>query len=196
MARSEKTRQFIIEKTATIFNKKGYTGTYLSDLTEATGLTKGSIYGNFLDKNEVAIEAFRYNYNGIATSIRDYINQGENTVEQLLGFIRFYEAEYLHIFSNGGCAVLNTAVDADDGNPQLKHEVCKALERWRNKIVSLINEGIEKNELNSIDANEFADYMISLIEGTIMLAKVTQNYKALQNNLQKLNSEIRALARI
>ncbi|RKM92681.1 TetR/AcrR family transcriptional regulator, partial [Aquimarina sp. AD10] len=62
MIRSEKTRQLIIKKTASIFNKKGYTGTYLSDLTNATGLTKGSIYGNFKDKNEVALEAFRYNY--------------------------------------------------------------------------------------------------------------------------------------
>ena len=55
MVRSEKTKQLIIEKTASIFNKKGYTGTYLSDLTNATGLTKGSIYGNFKDKIEVAV---------------------------------------------------------------------------------------------------------------------------------------------
>ena len=45
--RSEKTRQFIIETTASLFNKKGYAGTSMSDLTEATKLTKGSIYGNF-----------------------------------------------------------------------------------------------------------------------------------------------------
>lgn len=45
--KSERTRQFIIEKVAPIFNRKGYAGTSLSDLTEATGLTKGAIYGNF-----------------------------------------------------------------------------------------------------------------------------------------------------
>ena len=58
MNKAERTRQYIIEKTAPIFNKKGYAGTSLSDMTGATGLTKGSIYGNFNDKDEVALAAF------------------------------------------------------------------------------------------------------------------------------------------
>jgi TetR/AcrR family transcriptional repressor of nem operon len=37
---------------------KGYSGTSMSDITAATGLTKGSIYGNFENKDEVAIAAF------------------------------------------------------------------------------------------------------------------------------------------
>src|ERR1700722_8888899 len=61
ISKAERTRQFIIEKTAPIFNKKGYAGTSLSDITAATGLTKGSIYGNFADKDEVALAAFDYN---------------------------------------------------------------------------------------------------------------------------------------
>ncbi|WP_144916166.1 TetR/AcrR family transcriptional regulator [Mucilaginibacter frigoritolerans] len=35
------TRDFILQKVAPLFNKKGYAGTSLSDLTDATGLTKG-----------------------------------------------------------------------------------------------------------------------------------------------------------
>jgi AcrR family transcriptional regulator len=40
MSKAEKTKQFIIEKTATLFNTKGYISTSLSDITQATGLTK------------------------------------------------------------------------------------------------------------------------------------------------------------
>ncbi|HAE68223.1 MAG TPA: TetR/AcrR family transcriptional regulator, partial [Sphingobacterium sp.] len=54
MSKAEQTRQYIIEKTAPIFNKKGYFATSLSDITTATGLTKGSIYGNFKDKDDLA----------------------------------------------------------------------------------------------------------------------------------------------
>jgi AcrR family transcriptional regulator len=61
MSKAEKTRQFIIEQTAELFNKKGYAGTSLSDITSATGLTKGSIYGNFENKDEVAKEVYLYN---------------------------------------------------------------------------------------------------------------------------------------
>ena len=47
MTKSEKTRRFIIEQSAAIFNKKGIAGTSISDLMESTKLAKGGIYGNF-----------------------------------------------------------------------------------------------------------------------------------------------------
>jgi len=50
--KAEQTRQLIVEKTAPIFNVKGYAGTSVSDMTKATGLTKGSVYGNFANKAE------------------------------------------------------------------------------------------------------------------------------------------------
>jgi TetR/AcrR family transcriptional repressor of nem operon len=61
MSKAEKTKQFIIEKTATLFNTKGYTSTSLSDITAVTGLTKGSIYGNFENKDDVALQAYKHN---------------------------------------------------------------------------------------------------------------------------------------
>ncbi len=70
MSKAEETRAYIIEKTAHIFNKKGFEGTSLSDMTSATGLTKGSIYGNFANKDEVALEVFDFNLRKIDHVIR------------------------------------------------------------------------------------------------------------------------------
>ena len=60
MGKAVETRQAIIEKAAVIFNKNGYQRTTMSTLTKALGLTKGAIYGHFADKDELAVEAFRY----------------------------------------------------------------------------------------------------------------------------------------
>lgn len=43
MTKAEKTQAYIIERTAPLFNAKGYAGTLINDLMEITGLTKGSI---------------------------------------------------------------------------------------------------------------------------------------------------------
>ena len=60
MTKSERTRQFIIERSAALFNRKGYAGTSLNDIIEVTGLSKGGIYGNFKKgKEEIAVAAFR-----------------------------------------------------------------------------------------------------------------------------------------
>jgi TetR/AcrR family transcriptional regulator, transcriptional repressor for nem operon len=84
LSKAERTRAFIIESTAEIFNKKGYAGTSLSDLTEATNLTKGSIYGNFENKEEVALAVFDYNCAKISQVIQEQINKAETFHDKLI----------------------------------------------------------------------------------------------------------------
>ena len=60
LTKSEHTIHFILETVAPIFNKHGYAATSMSDLTSATGLTKGAIYGNFKNKEDLAIAAFKH----------------------------------------------------------------------------------------------------------------------------------------
>jgi len=43
MTKASRTRQYIIDKTASVFNIRGYAGTSLLDLTKATGLSKGAL---------------------------------------------------------------------------------------------------------------------------------------------------------
>ena len=73
MGKAEKTRQIIAEKTAPIFNKKGYSATSLSDLTDATGLTKGALYGNFKDKEEIRMAAFTFAMQEVRTRAQSQI---------------------------------------------------------------------------------------------------------------------------
>ena len=62
MSKTLETKDLIIEKAAPIFNKHGYAGTSMSQLAQAIQMTKGAIYGNFKDKDEIALAAFDYNF--------------------------------------------------------------------------------------------------------------------------------------
>ena len=189
MKKSENTRKYIIEKVAPVFNKKGFTGTYLSDMEKATGLTKGSIYGNFKDKNEVALEAFRYNLEQLRKKIQARINKSKTSKEKLWQFIEFYEAEYENIINNGGCPILNTAVDADDGNKILKTAVQKAIVSWIKLIENILIEGVANNEFRNINTYKFSVKIISIIEGSIMLAKALDNKDIIRYNIENLKME-------
>lgn len=182
MSKAERTRQFIVEKTAPIFNTKGYAGTSLTDMTEATGLTKGSIYGNFASKDEVALASFDYN-NGKVKSILAQEMEKEKTIRgKLLMYAKVYD-NFLNLpFPAGGCPLLNTSVEADDTHPQLKEKVGEALIAWKNKIIALIKQGVENKEFKAPENPEqFALTMIATIEGAIMLVKATGklNYRKL-----------------
>lgn len=193
MIRSEKTRQLIIEKTASIFNKKGYTGTYLSDLTNATGLTKGSIYGNFKDKNEVAIEAFRYNYKFQSDQLFAKMQLHDHAIDKLSAFLNHFRTHYQQVFNNGGCAILNTAVDSDDGNESLKNEVVLKINNWIKLTNEILVSGVQKQEIKHIETLDFSNKIIALLEGSILLAKTLNQPEILLKNIDALEKEIQEL---
>ncbi|MFV8343470.1 TetR/AcrR family transcriptional regulator [Flavobacterium sp. XS2P39] len=190
MNKSERTRQYIIEKTAPIFNTKGYAGTSLSDMTEATGLTKGSVYGNFKNKDEVAIAVFEYNFGRLLIMLNSEISKRKTYREKLLCFPELYLNFLGDKFPVGGCPIMNTAIEADDTHKDLKNAAKKALLKWFDSFVYLINKGKEKGEFKSTtNAEDKALVIISLIEGAIMITKVTgkTNYlKSLMGSLKTI----------
>src|SRR3954470_8239628 len=109
--KAEKTKQFIVEKTAPIFNRKGFAGTSLNDLTDATGLTKGSIYGNFANKDEVALAVFDYNLSLLRCATHAAMADSTNAVDKLLKMANFYRQEFKKTLARGGCPILNTSVE-------------------------------------------------------------------------------------
>jgi len=174
LSKSEKTKQYIIEKTADIFNARGYAGTSLSNLTDATGLTKGSIYGNFENKDEVALAAFDYNFNRVTQYLKSRITETENAVDRLLIYPAVYR-NFLKIpFLKTGCPILNTSTEADDTHPALKKKAAEALAFWKKSLENQVKRGIERKEIKaSADPVQIAVVIMSMIEGAIMQAKVT-----------------------
>ena len=189
LSKAERTRQFIVETTSGIFNKKGYAGTSLSDLTEATGLTKGSIYGNFKNKEEVAVAAFEYNSARVRKLIVGQIEKAPTYYEKLMVYAKVYHSFNSASFPDGGCPILNTAVDADDTNPLLKNKAAQVVLRWKKNIEELISAGVVAGEFKTgIDTEKIALSMIALIEGGIMIAKVTGKPVYLDEVLKTVNA--------
>src|SRR5882757_6298161 len=139
MSKAERTREFIIKKTAPIFNMKGFAGTSLSDMTEATGLTKGSIYGNFANKDEVALAAFDHNVRKVIAMVRAEMEKKKTIREKLLVYVDVYNNT--HGFPEGGCPILNTAVESDDTHEDLKKKVVDVILNWKDLIISLLQQG-------------------------------------------------------
>ncbi|MFX1704483.1 TetR/AcrR family transcriptional regulator [Chitinophaga sp. CC14] len=190
MNKAEKTKQFIVEMTAPVFNEKGYTGTSLNDMTNATGLTKGSIYGNFASKDEVALACFDYNLKKVTSIIRQEMDKKNTCRDKLMVYVHIYENFLKHPFPAGGCPILNTAVEADDTHPLLKQKAIDAILSWKAGITGLIEKGKEKGEFSEdVNAEQTALTMIATIEGCIMIAKLTgkMNYRnAIMQSVAKM----------
>jgi len=192
--KSENTKQLIIEKTATVFNVKGYAGTSINDVMKATGLSKGCIYGNFENKDEIALDVFDHNFGKVTQHMKERILATENSIERLLVYPQTYKNYFRYPYLQAGCPILNTATEADDTHPLLKKRVQKALDLWKTSIENQIKRGMERNEIKAdTDPTEIAIVMISMIEGAFMQAKVNNHMTELNIAMSFLEKLIKGL---
>jgi TetR/AcrR family transcriptional regulator, transcriptional repressor for nem operon len=176
MTKSERTRQFIVEKTAPLFNMKGFDGTSLSDLTEATGLTKGALYGNFEDKDEIAVAAFRYSVKKVKRMVRDHLIAGNNSKQQLTLLLEFYARYVFNPPLVGGCPLLNSAIEADDHRTSMRKIVAAELVSTVEFIASLLKKGVKAKEFRAdIKPRQLAYTFFCSIEGALMFARVERS---------------------
>jgi AcrR family transcriptional regulator len=174
--KAERTRQLIIEKTAPLFNMKGFDGTTLSDMEKATGLTKGSLYGNFRDKDEIAAEAFRYSMRKVKLLVREKVDAVLTNKKQLEALLDFY-AEY--VFDPpiaGGCPLLNTAIEVDDVRASMRRVVVKELIATIDFISSLLEKGVKAGEFQKgINPRELAYTFFCAVEGAVIFSRVERS---------------------
>ena len=197
MSKAEETRNYIIEQAAPIFNMYGYYGTTMSQLTKAINMTKGAIYGNFKDKDEIALAAFDYNFGNIENKIKKVVLSKENACDKLIAFANYYLDDFTEITRKGGCPLLNAAIDSENLHPALKERVKKTIDNWINTVARIVYSGMKRKQINqNTKPEQFASVFVSLIEGGIMLSKTTGNTIHLSRNIDHIihlvNNELRS----
>src|SRR5579863_10773666 len=186
MTKGEQTRRKIVEAAAPIFNKRGYEGSSLSELMLATGLKKGGIYRHFTSKEELAAEAFDYTWEAVWNARLLHVDEKANGIEKLKQLIANFVEHRSPVA--GGCPILNTAIDADDGNPVLRARVAKALRSWVNRLQVMVEEAQEHGDTRrGVDAKAVATLIVASLEGALMMSRIQRNDEALRRVQSHLN---------
>ena len=191
MTKAERTRHFIVEKAAPIINKKGMAATSINDIVEATRLTKGSVYGNFENKDEICHEAFDYLVKRVSADMAMHMSRATTNEEKLYALFDYYIST-LTQETNFGCPLMNFGTEADDTNPIVKHKVNKAILATQGLVAKVVRAGIEAGEFQkSFDAESFSIKTFAMIEGGMWMARLQGNTKQFQVILDQLKKEIK-----
>lgn len=186
--KAEKTTAYIIETVAPIFTKHGYMGTSMSDLTEATGLTKGALYGNFENKEALALSAFEYNSKLLLKTFDEKLNVDGSALDKISSLTKFYKN--YDIFTNhlGGCPVLNVGMDAQNNNSLLAAAAKETIKEIEGKIALVLENGVNSNELKlPVPPLQFAKQLYTMLQGAVAMSTITKDRKYLINTVAYLD---------
>jgi AcrR family transcriptional regulator len=189
MRKGEATRRRIIAQAAPLFNKRGYAGCSMHDLMQVTGLEKGGLYRHFATKEELAAEAFRF---ALAQSVKvrtDHLDDIPDAAEKLRRVVQLFVETPSGVA--GGCPLMNTAIDADDGNPELRHLALEGIQAWRARLSAIVAAGIKAGQIGTgTKPRQVANVIISTLEGALMISRLERTKEALQDAQATLETVI------
>ena len=71
---------------------------------------------------------------------------------------------------------MNTAVDADDGNPILRERVAKALRSWSTRLQAIVREAAIAGEARiEADPKNVATMVIASLEGAMIMSRIERS---------------------
>lgn len=190
--KAERTTAYIIETVSPIFNRQGYVGTSMSDLTEATGLTKGALYGNFENKDALALSAFQHNTTQLLNALDEVLGGEGTSLEKLFRLTDFYRHYDVFTRKLGGCPVLNVGVDAQYNHRILAAATRETVRIIEGKIALVLEEGVNRGEIKlPVTPLQFAKQFFTMIMGAVSMATIMADRKYLHNTMGYLDVLIR-----
>ena len=194
MRNPELTKEMILKKSGLLFNTRGYKTTSISNITDATGFTKGAIYKHFKSKEELEKETLFHLSAIMFEALTKRIKEKTTASEKMSAVFKFFESYTTNPPVKGGCPVLNAAIEADDAHPVLRKSALKLMNVLRDAIIKLLDNGIKHKQIKpNIDKEFYATLIIASLEGAIMISKLRgddEDIKRVIVHLEKQMKEI------
>lgn len=174
--KGERTRQRIVELAAPVFNRQGYVGATMGDLISATGLEKGGIYNHFGSKEQLALEAYDFAMSRMTNHLARSQDGATDAIDRLTRLIRAFAVSARRPEIEGGCPIMNTAIEADDTHPELRDRARESMTQWHRLIGRIVKDGKADGVLrDDVDPYALASTITGALEGALMLSRLYDN---------------------
>ena len=134
------------------FWSKGYEATSMSDLTEATGLHKASLYQTFGDKHQLFVSALKLYFTKTAKAQKDSRNGEENPIKAIKASV---DSTIDQCAQGKGCLAVNSLIEVAPFDAEIDRILKQFRQRLDKHLASLVDEAKKKKLVaKSIDTKE------------------------------------------
>jgi TetR/AcrR family transcriptional repressor of nem operon len=134
------------------FWTKGYEATSMSDLTEATGLHKASLYQTFGDKHQLFVSALKLYFTKTAKAQKDSRNGEENPIKAIKASV---DSTIDQCAQGKGCLAVNSLIEVAPFDSEIDRILKQFRQRLDKHLASLVDEAKKKKLVaKSIDTKE------------------------------------------
>lgn len=161
-----------LDRAIGVFWAKGYEVTSMSDLIEATGINKGSLYNAFGSKKALFVQAFiQYDREQRQAALRSLSKKDDPVVAIETLFDDLVE-QSVQDEDKKGCLLVNTAVNLPHHDAEIEVAVKNGLTDYEIFFKDQLTLAKSRDEVRgSLDVNRTAKGLLTLVVGLRVLAR-------------------------
>lgn len=188
------TKDKLIDAGLTLMLAKGYPATTVDEICQAAGVSKGSFYHFFSTKEELALAALEaYSQRGLQALQSGSYSSLADPRERLFGFLDHAQAIAEGVWGNG-CLLGNLAIELADTNETIRARISQIFESLARRLAALFEGVADNGHAGSPTAFELAEFFLSALEGSIVLAKAHGDWARVPAALQNFRRYVEKLA--
>lgn len=161
-----------LEAAMNVFWAKGYEETSLSDLIEAMGINKGSLYNAYGDKNTLFIAALKKYDDEHRRQVLARLRQIEDPVQAIAALFDGLIQESVADPERKGCLLVNTSMKLSYHNQEVQNIVKNGLQEFGRFFEQRLEELQQGSKRTAIeDVQDTAKILTTLVVGLRVLAR-------------------------
>jgi TetR/AcrR family transcriptional repressor of nem operon len=163
----------VVEQAMMVFWRKGYQGTSVQDLVEATGLQRGSLYGAFGDKHGLFLAALDAYVEFTLARFDAMLAEADTPLDAVRAFVQQGGADCAHPITGAhGCMVGNTASELAAHDADARELVALGAGRLQQRIADTLRAAQADGRLApDRDPEAVAAFIQCGLQGLTLLAK-------------------------
>ena len=176
-----------IERAMNVFWSRGYHGTALPDLLQATKLSRGSLYAAFGGKHALFLRALdRYIAEGLARLDVELDPRGK-PVAGLRACLSRYAERTSGASGKRGCLLVATAMELAAHDPQVKRRLTTFFKAMETRLAGALSRAKAEDKLaDGVEPAIAARLLICVAEGMLVMGKTVQNRATTQATVDAL----------
>lgn len=167
--KGDKTKQLICDKAYYLFARYGFHRVTMKDICEATGLSRGGLYGHYESTSQIFLELMQ---EMMIRQLSDFkMKSGRSAAELLTEILNLYKAEMLDGKNSLTLAIYEYYSQFPrDRENNLVSQYFLSKEKW----TEFMNWGIEAGEFNPIDVDAIFDLLAFSYQGVRLYTAISE----------------------
>ena len=189
------TKQRLLDSALQLMLAKGFPATTLDEICTAAGVTKGSFFHYFADKEEIGASVLDYFVAGRMQAVQEAtFHKLSDPLKRVYGYIDFMIKMSRDSSAMPSCLLGNFAQDLSDTHPRLLAQCGRHFNQWAQMLKRDLDQAKAKYAPKAaFDTLSLADHCIAVLEGALILAKARDDRKVIERQLRHLKSYLQSL---